>query len=153
MTNADWLNSRPETTAGTVLAAAEAWYAQTHAAADVETATLLGKLTAWLTAEHTEERQAECTLVTTLELTHVLRGAEADEVLRCGTAQRVADTMKLKVEKGLRLTCKPFLLPDHVSIGKVQVFGREPEPDLEGPDGGERPERELAALDADLEGA
>ena len=125
MTNADFMRSHPETTAGTLIAEAEAWYDRTHGRADAESASLMGKLQAWLTAEHVEEAQAEVTLVTTLELTHVLHGAQADEVLQRGTAQRVADTMKMKVEKGLRLVCKPYLVPDNVSIGRVQVFGME----------------------------
>lgn len=128
MTNADWLNAHPEITAGTMAAEAVAWYAHTHSKADIETASQLGILTAWLAAEHREpDTKREVTLVTTLVFTHVLHDAEADEVLRCGTAQRVADALLQHVRKGLRVTARPYMHPDNVSIERVQVFGLEKE--------------------------
>lgn len=123
MTNADWINSRPEITAGAMIAAAEAWYAQTHTQADAESASLIGKLSAWLTAQHTETgRPPETTVVTTLQVTHVLRGAEADDVIARGTAQRIAEAARAACTRGYKAMADSAQ-PDSIGVGQVQVFG------------------------------
>lgn len=122
MTNAEWISSRPEVTAGEIIAAAEEWYAGTHMQADTATASLIGKLTAWITAEHTEPTaRREVTVVTTVEVTHILRGLDDSEVMHGGMAQRIAETVRRRTERALRST--PELAADHVGIAKVQVFG------------------------------
>lgn len=122
MTNADWINSRPETTTGAMITQAETWYAQTHTQTDAETASLIGKLSAWLTAEHTETERREATVVTALHVTHILRGADADNVIARGTHQRIAEAARAACERGYR-GMADTAQPDNVSIGKVQVFG------------------------------
>ena len=122
MTNADWLRSRPEVTAGTVLAEAEAWYAETHSRTDTETAGLIAQLTAWLAAERREWRHRETTVVTTLTVTHVLHGADADDVTRSGMAQRLANLSLTATQRGFR-QMRQETEPDNVCIAGLQVFG------------------------------
>lgn len=129
MTNADWINSRPEITAGAVIAEAEAWYAETHARTDTETAGLLSKLTAWLAAERTQRKRRETTVVTTLAVTHVLYGADADDTVRRGTAQRLAEIDLQATRRGFQMMRLPAA--DDVSISRVQVFGMEKAADAE----------------------
>lgn len=124
MTNADWINSRPEITAGAVIAEAEAWYAETHTGTDTETAGLLTKLMAWLAAERTQRKRRETTVVTTLTVTHVLHGADADDVVRSGTAQRLAEISPQATRRGFRMM-RQQAEADNVSISRVQVFGLE----------------------------
>lgn len=130
MTNTDWINSRPEITAGAVIAEAEAWYAETHSRADTERAGLLAKLTAWLAAERVQRRRRETTVVTTLTVTHILHGADADDAVRSGTAQRLAEISLQATRRGFRMM-RQQAEADDVSISRVQVFGLEKAADAE----------------------
>ena len=123
MTNADFLQSRPELTAGAVIEAAETWYEATHSRADAETAGLLQKLAEWLAAPHTAETDKEATVVTTLTVTQHLRGQSADFALQSGTAQRIADNALRALREGLKMQQRVWGGPDHTEVTRVQVFG------------------------------
>lgn len=124
MTNADWLNSRPELTAAAIVARAEEWYRETRPAADAAAAGLLVMLTEWLAAEHEEsEARRTVTVVTTLRVAHVLRELDADEVVG-QTAQRLAESALQSARYGD--TClHEIARADNIAIGGVQVFGIE----------------------------
>lgn len=124
MTNADWLNSRPELTAAAVIAKAEEWYEKAHPQADTDTAGLLGKLTEWLAAEHVdEEARRTVTVVTTLHVTHVLRELDADQVTG-QVAQRLAESALQSARYG-DSCLHEIARADNISIAAVQVFGIE----------------------------
>ena len=124
MTNADWLNSRPELTAAAVIARAEEWYAKEHPQAVTATAGLLGKLTEWLAAEHEEsEARRTVTVVTTLAVTHVLRELDADQVTG-QVAQRLSERALRSARYGPSCLHEDAQADD-ISISGVQVFGLE----------------------------
>ena len=124
MTNADWLNSRPELTAAAVIARAEEWYAKEHPQADTATAGLLGKLTEWLAAEHEEsEARRTVTVVTTLAVTHVLRELDTDQATG-QVAQRLAESALQSARYG-NSCLHEVAQADDISISGVQVFGIE----------------------------
>jgi len=124
MTNADWLNSRPEITAAAVVAKAEEWYEKEHPQADTDTAGLLGKLTEWLAAEHEEsEARRTVTVVTTLAVTHVLRELDADQVTG-QVAQRLAESALQSARYG-DSCLHEVAQADNIGISSVQVFGIE----------------------------
>ena len=124
MTNADWLNSRPELTAAAVIAKAEEWYEREHPQADTATAGLLGKLTEWLAAEHVDDAaRRTVTVVTTLAVTHVLRELDADQVTG-QVAQRLAESALQSARYG-NSCLHEVAQADNISISGVQVFGLE----------------------------
>ena len=124
MTNADWLNSRPELTAAAVIAKAEEWYEKEHPQADTATAGLLAKLTEWLAAEHADDAaRRTVTVVTTLAVTHVLRELDADQVTG-QVAQRLAESALQSARYGDRCLHEVDEAVNITNSG-VQVFGLE----------------------------
>lgn len=142
MTNAEHIQRNAELTAGEMLRAAEEWYASTHSSADAETASTAVKLAAWLAVEVPEpgddvlRTQPESTIVTTLQVTHVVRGIVNPEL-----AQAIAAT----AEKCLRAGFAEHVLlgghPDEIRTESVQVFTfDEPRIAAEEPEEAETPE-------------
>lgn len=126
MTNADWLNSRPELTAAAVIARAEEWYRETRPAADTAAAGLLVMLTEWLAAEHDDsEARRTVTVVTTLTVTHILHELDADQVTG-QVAQRLAESALQSARYG-NSCLHEVAQADNISISTsgVQVFGLE----------------------------
>lgn len=122
MTNADFVNSRPEMPAGAIIEAAERWYAMERTGTDSESAGLLVKLAAWLAAEHTDAPSPETTVVTTLTVTHVLREADADAMIHRGVPQRIAEACRAACARGFS-AMSWAAQPDNLTVGNVQVFG------------------------------
>lgn len=144
MTNAENIQRNAEMSVGEMLGAAEEWYASTHSPADAETASTAVKLAAWLAVEAPEldgdgdalRTQPEATVVTTLQVTHVVRGIMSSEL-----AQAIAAT----AEKCLRAGFAEHVLlgghPDEIRTESVQVFTfDEPRIAAEGPEEAETPE-------------
>ena len=126
MTNAEYIEQRtPEMPAAAMFDLAKAWYDRTHPQADAETASTAAKLTAWLAAEieegtEPELKVAESTIVTTLQVTHVVRGtADPGEAL----TQSIAQTAARCAWAGYHEHVLSGGHPDDISIGGVQVFG------------------------------
>lgn len=146
MTHAELIEQRmPELTAATMLDLAKGWYDRTHPQADAETASTAAKLTAWLAAEVEDAdsaeaaaaaaaREPESTIVTTLQVTHIVRGtADPGEAL----AQQIAQTAARCAWAGYHEHVLHGGHPDDISIGSVQVFTREAEEAAATPEGGE----------------
>lgn len=135
MTNAEYIEQRtPEMPAVTMLDLAKAWYDQTHPQADAETASIAVKLAAWLAEDieegaEPEQKDAESTIVTTLQVTHVLRGtADPGEAL----VQQLAETARRCAWAGYHEHVLHGGHPDDISVAEVQVFPREAEEPAEG---------------------
>ena len=121
MTNAEYISNRPEITIEEAMKEARAWYAETHGPEAARAADGVRALMAWLPAERpaAEGDRRTVTVVTTLQITHVLHGVGLDEVETSGTADRLAERAKRNAETAVAVGGPR---PDDVSIERVQVF-------------------------------
>ena len=76
-----------------------------------------------------QRKQPEATIVTTLQVTHILRDCTAEE------ARRLADVIAQTAQEALKcgyLDCVlPQGRPDDISVGGVQIFSRGGEEEQE----------------------
>ena len=72
-----------------------------------------------------QRKQPEVTIVTTLQVTHVLRDCKADEA--AALAAVIARTAREALEGGYREGVLPQGQPDNITVGSVQIFSRDAE--------------------------
>lgn len=149
MTNAEYIQKNaPEMSLAALAAAAEEWYGRVHPLADAETAGQTAKLTAWLAAEAeetewqpTRHEEAESTIVTTLQVTHVVGGdAAQDPEELAGLARVLAQTAVRCAWAGYHEHVMSDGHPDNIRAAGVQVFsfdGLAAAEEPEGPEGSE----------------
>lgn len=121
MTNAAWLASHPQMTVEEVMEAVKQWYERSPYA--VESATPAERLTAWLYAPHEEQTatEAETTVVTTLTVTHILRGIAEENAQEL--TQWIADGARAALWAGYEGRPQAARAwPDNIGIAGVQVF-------------------------------
>ena len=123
MTNAEWLRATPCLPVDTAIKAAEAWWRDSACARPDMTPA--ARMAAWLCAERreTEEEQAEATVVTTIAITHIVRGITAGQARERGLDQWIADNARAAVWAGYHEHVLATGQPDDISIAAVQTFG------------------------------
>lgn len=124
MTHAEYVQKNaPGMSLAELIVLAEEWYRRERPLADAETAGPTAKLTAWLAAEAEDEgaeefrTKPEATVVTTLQVTHIVRGIADPDLARA-----IAAT----AEKCLRAGYAEHVLlgghPDEIRTENVQLF-------------------------------
>lgn len=76
-----------------------------------------------------QRKQPEVTVVTTLQVTHILRDCTAEEARKL--ADVIAQTAQEALEAGYRDGVLPQGRPDDITAGGVQIFSRDGEEEQE----------------------
>lgn len=124
MTNAEWMRANPGMTVDTAIKEAEAWWVTHVTGRRRQDALPAERLAAWLFAEREEPADGpETTVVTTLTVTHIVRGITAEQTQERGLDKWIAENARTAALAGYREHVMATGQPDDVCVTAVQVFG------------------------------